>query len=322
MVAIAVICALSHTGCGPTYPREIVDKAIIQLCREEYDVEVKVEIAGNTVGVYIPIENLFDPTLNISQEAAEKINDVILSVSRVTLSTDAPLDFYIVIAQDPMLAEIEVVLIRYVKDIKMLHYSRISRGEFSSRLIISIKLTPQAQKEKVLRNIFSKLNIQESDKLVTEYLETSKVTTIGDIGYWQDTFYIKDIGMGEFLGLQIADRVKAEFAPNKPLGESYKLNSIKGEYLEEGGKNFFEFTFNVRMLGEEDVNLSEEADDAAYDVILEAAADVLLGYKFDDFWNIEIVNAMNKKVLFVKADELEALRNKKIKKEELRQWYR
>ena len=157
LLAAAALIVLLQAGCGPTYPKAVLDKAIVQLCREEYNVEVKVEITGNTVGVYIPIENLFDPTLNISKEAAKKINDVILSVSRVALSTDAEVNFYIVIAQDPILPEIEVVLIRYVRDLKMLHFDQISRGEFVKRMVIGIKLTPQAQKEKVLRSVFSRL---------------------------------------------------------------------------------------------------------------------------------------------------------------------
>lgn len=322
LTAFTILYALSQTGCAPTYPKEIVDKAVIQLCREEYDIEVKVKIMGNTLGVYLPIEGLFNATLNISREAAERINDVLLSVSRVTLSTDAPLDFYIVIAQEPLLPEIEVVLIRYVRDIKMLHYGRISRGEFGKRMIIDIKLTPQAQKEKVLRDIFSRLNAEDADNLIEEYLKNSEVTGIGDIGYWNDTFFMKEIHMGEFLSLQIADRLKAEFVTTSSLRESLNLNLIRGEFLEEGGKSFFRFSFDIvpantlaPFMGEEDLS-------AIYDMILNIAVNVLHGYKFEDFWNIEIVNSNNNQVLFATFDELEEFRKKTIKKEEFRRWYR
>lgn len=322
LVGLIILYALSQSACGPTYPKEIVDKAIVQLCREEYNIDVKVKIVGNAVGVYIPIQGLFDATLNISKEAAEKINDVLLSVSRVTLSTDAPLDFYIVVAQDSILPEIEVVLIRYIKDIKLLHYEQISRGEFTKRMIIDIKLTPQAQKEKVLRDIFTRLNMgKEADMLIAEYLKTGEVTSIGDIGYWQNTFYIKEIGMGEFLGLQIADRVKAKFiAP--PLREKFKLNLIKGEYLKEGGKDFFRFSFDIASLDKSVPFVSQEDIDIIYKEMLDSASNVLYGYKFNEFWNIEIVNTATKQVLFATYDELEEFRKKKIGLEELRRWYR
>ncbi len=321
---VAVFCVLSQTGCGPTYPSELLDDAIIQLCREEYKVEVNVKIIGNTIGVYIPIENLFDPTLNISKEAAKNINDVILSVSRVTLSTDAEINFYIVIAQDPILPEIEVVLIRYVNDLKMLHFDQISRGEFIKRLVIGIKLTPQAQKEKVLRNVFSRLNIKDADKLIAEYLETSRVTSIGDIGYWQNTFYTKDIQMGEFLALQVSDRVKSGFIAVPELKEGFKLNLIKGEFLKEGGKDFFRFSFNVTPAKDRVLSSGEycDADSMVCDIVLKEVADVMHGYKFSDFWNIEIINTKDNKIVFAVEEELESFRKKKIKKEELRQWYR
>jgi len=313
---------LSQAGCAPTYPKEIVDEAIIQLCREEYNVEVKVKIVGKSIAVYIPIENLFNAMLTISEESADKINSVLLSASRVTLSTDAPLDFYIVIAQDPMLPEIEVILIRYVYDIKMLHYEQISRGEFSKRMLVEVKLTPQAQKEKVLRDIFGRLNIKETDELIAEYMKTSEATTIGDMGYWDGAFFVKDIGKGEFLGLQIAERSKAEFRSAPSLSSDFKLNLIKGEFLGEGGKNFFRFSFDITPLDEFIPFVNEEEVDKIFDIILNTAANVLHGYKFKDCWNIEIIDVNNNQVIFATLDELDELRKKKIKLEELRRWYK
>lgn len=318
----AVLAVLLQSGCGPSYPKEIVDEALIRMCREEYKTDVKVKIVGNTVGIYLPISGLLEATLNISEKAADKINDVMLSASRVALSTNAPLDFYILIAQDPLLPEIEVVLIRYVGDLKMLHYSGISRGEFGKRMIIDMKLTPQAQKEKVLRDIFSRLNIDEPDDLIREYLKIGDVVSIGDIGYWNNTFFMKDIGMGEFLGLQIADRIKAKFAKEIVFEGSLKLNSINGEYLEEGGKAFFRVSFDI-VPSENPAGLVSGGDfDKIYAAALDEAAAVTHGYKFNDFWNIEILNISDDQVLFAAKDELEEYRTKKMELDDFRRWYR
>lgn len=319
-----ILFILSQAGCGPTYPKEIVNSAIVQLCREEYSIDVKVEIAGKTVGVYLPIEGLFNAAFAISKEASEKINDVLLSISRVTLSSDAPLDFYMVIAQDPLLPEVEVVLIRYVRDLKMLHYEQISRGEFAKRMIIDVKLTPQIQKEKVLRGIFGKLNIEEADGLIDDYLKASEVATIGEIGYWNDSFFIKDITMPEFLSLQIAERAKIKFFNDPGLRQSLKLNQIMGEFLEESGRSLFRFSFEIALVALETapgVDLNEGYD-TMFKYILEEAADVMHGYKFEDFWNIEIINAGENNILFAAQDELEDFRKKKKKYEEFRRWHR
>jgi hypothetical protein len=204
----------------------------------------------------------------------------------------------------------------------MLHYDQISRGEFIKRMIVAVKLTPQAQKEKVLRNIFSRLNIAEEDQLINEYLETSEVTSIGDIGYWQDTFYIKDINMGEFLAMQIADRTKVAFGAVEELKENFKLTTSSGEFLSESGKEFFRFSFQVEPLEELGITGLSEAEDNMYDIVLKEASDVFNGYKFYDFWNIEIMNLSDKMVMFATADELKDFKKKKIKREGLRQWYR
>jgi len=320
--ALLILCVLLQAGCAPTYPKEIVDEAIVQLCREEYSVDVKVKVLGKTIGVYIPLEGLFDQTLNISQEAADKINNVILSVSRVTLSTDAPIDFYIVIAQDPMLPEIEVVVVRYVADIKMLHYSQISRGEFAKRMIIEVKLTPQAQRERVLRDIFGRLNIEQTDELVAEYLATSEVASIGDMGYWNDNFYIKEIEKEEFLALQMAERSKARLVTDPSFIEKVKLEAINGEFLKEGGKAFFRITFSVSASEATGLFIEDDKIDKVFEVALGEAADVLHGYKFKDFWNIEIVDSNTGQLLFATGEELEEFRKKKIQLEELRRWYR
>ncbi len=318
----ALLTVLLQTGCGPSYPKDIVDEALIQMCREEYDTDIKVRIIDSTVGIYLPVRGLLDATLNISEEAAETINDVMLSASRVTLSTDAPLDFYILIAQDPLLPEIEVVLIRYVGDLKMLHYSGISRGEFGKRMIIDMKLTPQAQKEKVLRDIFTRLNIDDPEDLIREYLKIGEVVSIGDIGYWNNTFFMKDIGMGEFLGMQIADRVKAKFAREMVFEKPLKLNSINGEYLEEGGKAFFRVSFDIIPSENPAGLVSGEDFDKVYSAALDEAAAVTHGYKFNDFWNVEIVNISDDQVLFAAKDELEEYRQKRMELDDFRRWYK
>jgi hypothetical protein len=300
----------------------MVDKAIIQLCREEYNVEVNVEIIGDTVGVYLPIEGLFDMTLNISKEAANNINDVILSVSRVTLSSDADLAFYIVIAQDPLLPEIEVVLIRYLRDLRMLHYEQISRGEFAKRMIVSIKVTPQAQKAQVLKDVLGRLEIDDAEAIIAEYLDASTVTSIEEIGYWNDIFYMKDIDMGEFLALQIAERAKGRFLTSPELMRAAKIKAIDGEYLNESGKQFFRFSYELIPAGPERLFADEGASDGMAGLMLDEAAKVAHGYRFNDFWNVEIRDSASGETLFATAEELEEYRKKKLKKEELRRWRR
>ena len=90
---LALWVSLMLSGCGETYPKEKVRESIIRICKDEYNIDVKTEIAGKTIVIYLPLEDLMDFTFSINQDASEKINDVILSVTRVTLSTDESYQF-------------------------------------------------------------------------------------------------------------------------------------------------------------------------------------------------------------------------------------
>jgi len=121
-VSFLLLPLLFLSGCGQTYPKAKIPEAIVGLCKKEYNANVDVKTTGTTVAVYIPVENLFGGELNLDSAASKKIGDVIMGVSRITLSTDAKFNFYIIIAQDPKMPEIEVVYVRYVDDLKRFFY--------------------------------------------------------------------------------------------------------------------------------------------------------------------------------------------------------
>ena len=92
VLVLFVSCLLyfvSLPGCSPTYPKEKFADSIVRLCKTEYKLDVKAATAGNTVVIYVPLQDLWDLTFSLTIRAGEEINDVILSVSRVALSTDA-----------------------------------------------------------------------------------------------------------------------------------------------------------------------------------------------------------------------------------------
>ncbi|GAF69780.1 unnamed protein product, partial [marine sediment metagenome] len=114
-ITALISIGLFVTGCGGvTYPKEKLRESIIKLCKDEYSLDIDVSVAGNTVAIYLPVMNLFDITLSLSESAQDKIQDSLLSASRILLSTDADIRFYCVIAQDARLPEIQLVIIKYV----------------------------------------------------------------------------------------------------------------------------------------------------------------------------------------------------------------
>lgn len=314
----SIFYSLYITGCGPTYPKTKIKESIIRVCKNEYKIDVKVHTTGKTIAIYLPLPDLLDLTFAITKEAGEKINDVIMSVSRVALSTDAKFDFYCIIAHDIRIPEIQIIIIKSVDDVKRLLLNDVSRGEYANRMLIDMRLNPQAQKEHSIKEVFEKMNLDKKwqDQVMNDFFR-SEPAVLGDIGYWNGRFYIKDISMAEFLAEQIANRVKVEFKENKKLADSFLIRNSKGAYYSRSAARYFRF----EVLAEAKIITESKGDllipEEIFRAVSRIAGNVIRSYRFNDFDYIEILNQGDGRVLKISRDDLEALRQKKIRFEEL-----
>ncbi len=308
---------VSLTGCEPTYPKGRLKETIIRLCKNEYKVDVKARTFGRTVAIYIPLKDLMDFSFALTPSATEKLNDVIMSVTRVVLSTDADYDFYCVIAHDVRVPEIQVIIIKCVNDVKRVFLGDISRGEFGKRMIIDMRLNPQSQKERSINDVFQRMGLDPKwqDQIMNDFFR-AEPANLGDIGYWNDRFYIKDITLSEFLAEQIASRIKMEFREDKGLSGTFLLKSVRGAYYSGTDKSYFKIDLSAegRNYGETE---PRRLYDSALKAVLKVAAEVIHGYAFDGFDYIEIANQADGRNLKVSRDSLERYRTKKLKFEEI-----
>jgi len=299
------------SGCGVTYPKEKFKESIIRVCKREYKLDVKVATSGNTVAIYVPLENLIDFTFSITKSASEKINDVILTVSRVTLSTDAKYEFYCVIAHDVRIPEIQIVIIKSVDDVKRFLLNDISRGEYAKRMIVDIRLSPQAQKERAIKEVFDKMSLDKKwqEDVMNDFFR-SEPTGLGDIGYWNGHFYIKNITMGEFLAEQIASRIKNEFRDDKSLQEAFLVKSSKCAYVSKEPRRSFKLDLAVenRFYGRpQDGN----APKVIMDTAVKVASEVLHNYRFKDYEYVDIKTTKDRGGVKLSRLQIEAYKAKK-----------
>jgi len=304
-------------GCGPTYPKGKIEESILKLCKDEYKLDVKVETIGHTIAIYVPLPDLMDFTFAITKSASEKINDVILSVSRVTLSTDAEFNFYCIIAHDVKMPEIQIVIIKSVDDVKRFLLNDISRNEYSKRMIVDLRLNPQSQKERAIKEVFQKMNLDKKwqEEVMNDFFRTEP-SSLGEIGYWNDRFYIKDVNLPEFLADQIANRIRIEFKDDKVLADAYSIKSSKAFYNSKSGRAYFriEILAESKWSGEAAGSMSENK---VFGKTLEVASYVVHAYRFDKFHYIEIENLSDNKILRVPRTALEEFRKKKVPIEDL-----
>lgn len=305
-------------GCSkPTYPKAKFKESIIRLCKSEYKLDVKVASRGKTVVIYLPLPDLIDFTFAITKSASEKINNVILSVTRVAISTDADYDFYVIIAHDVRIPEIQIVIIKSVDDVKRFLLGSISRDDYSKRMLIDMRLNPQAQKERSVREVFEKMGLDPKwqDQVMNDFFR-SEPTALSDIGYWNGRFYVKDIAPGEFLAEQMASRVRMLFRDDIKIAERFILKLAKGSYLAKSQKKYFKLEALVqpKLLPE---SPGQEITDEVMKALFKIASGVIWQYKFDDFSYLEIVDQSTGRSIRFTKDDMDAIKKKQKKPEDI-----
>jgi len=316
ITAIALFLALLifTAGCGgTTYPKEKLEKSIIDICKREYGLDIDVAIEGETIGVFLPLPSLFNITLSISDEAQEKIQGVLLIASRVVLSTDANIKFYCIITQDTRIPEIQLVIIKYTEDIKRAFYRDISRGEYFKRTLIDINENPQAKKEQVIKDVFNKMNLEKEwqNKILDDFFRSTPSSLEG-IGYWHNKFYIKNITLEEFLAQQMASRIKMRFGEKESL-KRYTLKSIAGKFVSEEKLKFFYIGFRSEsLLLMADPAKRSEMERDIFQNIFEEVSNVIYGYKFEDFDIAKILEEHYRKDLIISREDLYLYKRRKL----------
>ncbi|MFH1867615.1 MAG: hypothetical protein ABH843_01470 [Candidatus Omnitrophota bacterium] len=263
-------------SCAPTYPREKVIEGVKELCKREYSVDVEVKIEATTLGVRIPLEGLFDTeSLQIAPEAFKKIDGVMLSVSRVALSSDKSIDFYTVITHDKNVPGAEVVITRHVGDLHRYVYGDISRGEFSKRMVFDVRFNPQ-----------------------------------GIIDTWLGEFSLEENKLDEFICQQASRRISDEFKENKMLMGKFNVVSCEGILKD----NTFKFTTEISREGLPMSELihGKAWHDKVLELCLKIISHTIYTYDFRSFEKIEVFNSFDNKTAEISNKEIRSWRKRKI----------
>jgi hypothetical protein len=313
----SVFCLLSLAGCSPTYTKANFKESLIRICNKEYKLDAKVETVGRTVAVYLPVTDLWNYTFGLTESAIKKINDISTAAMRVSISSDASYDFYVIIAHDMRIPELQLIAIRYVDDVKRTLLSDISRGEAQKRMLIDRKINPQSQKEYAIKDVFEKMHLDKNlQETVMNDFFRAEPATLGDVGYWNGRFYVKDISLAEFLAEQIANRIAYEVGTDKKLSEIMTIKAMKGSYVSRPGGRFFQIEFlpERKWLKEsETVDIGREVFQKA----LEVSYQVLHGYKFEDYDFVEAIDQADGRRMKVLREDLKKYKPKKTKLEDI-----
>ncbi len=193
-VLIFVLSCFFLAGCvniTPTYTKEQAAESIIELCRKEYNIEVKAWVAGGTVWVYVPLPRIFGRDQLVDKSQLEKVNKIMIASSRVMLSMNPRPQFVAIVASDTGEYGLDYTFITYIADILKLQNQFISRDEFLRRNVI---------------------------KLVNDY------HALGDA----DGSHInkKELSLESFVCEQLTQRIQQHFVNEPQTKDKFKINKV------------------------------------------------------------------------------------------------
>ena len=134
-----IIFSAVFTGCNPSYPADRLTDSIQALVKKEYNLESKAFLVGNTLYLDIKLEDISSTEAKKLTAMLEKLQGAVLSIVRVSLSTDAKVNFMVVTASDPVW-KLGIRIIEQLQDIKDYLYMKISRGDYEGRLVMEINI--------------------------------------------------------------------------------------------------------------------------------------------------------------------------------------
>ena len=192
----------TFVGCGKaTYDEQNIIKEMKKICLEEYKVsDVEVKIVGKTIGVFLPLERLFESdikkmilsgkTTNLDSlfvplpDAMDKLNDVLFTTARVVLSSDIGLEFYQLYVSDVESTGLQIVLTGYIPDLDRMRMWDIPHSEYRKRVLHDLKLNRALLWERPVRNLFRDAGKISSFEMLSAYFsEPPKPLTVSPLFY-------------------------------------------------------------------------------------------------------------------------------------------
>lgn len=203
---VFLFCAACLCGCNiPTYPKERLAEDVKKQVFKEYGYKIKVCVVGKTLGLFFPEIQIFDYDMSIEDSFSKKSQDLFLTATRVTLSTDADIDFFVTKYSDK-LKGIEIIMQRSVQDTKRLMVGNISHNDYIERLVFKYKYDLEAIAKKNIKKLFQ--NIPKQKSSATSFFLPGKS--------YNESFFFKYL-----MESELKDNIK------------YSVKKIKAKRIEE-----------------------------------------------------------------------------------------
>jgi hypothetical protein len=136
---LLLIFLVSLSACyGVSYPKEDMTGSLEALVKKECGAECTAVLAGRTLYLDMPLEGLTSKDQNKVNDAVKKMQNAVMAITRVTLSSDSDIKYMVVSAFSPE-KSVSFRILQNIDDVKGYLYMRISRGDYESRSLLEIE---------------------------------------------------------------------------------------------------------------------------------------------------------------------------------------
>ncbi len=187
---------LAASGCGvdkPTYPKSEVVKSLQQILAEDH-LNGSVRFIDHTLAVQVAFPDALaksNDEIGIGPGFDEVTRRVLTHLHRVLLSSDARIDFYVLLLSDPNVPGAYLTMVRYVDDVKRANANMLNSMEMFERTIFELNF-------------------------------------VGDQSLTLEQYVPRDIMLEEFLSWQLARRIQSRLT--EELGKGAAVGRCAGRF--------------------------------------------------------------------------------------------
>ena len=142
----AGVLALWTAGCDnrPTYPKDHLAQTTTQLLHQE-GLDASVRYIEHTLGVQASAAGVLTREgehAGLGPNFDDVTRKILGVVHRVLLSSDAPVDFYVLLLSDPDAPGLYLTIVRYMDDVRRANANMIDVPEMFSRTVFELNASP------------------------------------------------------------------------------------------------------------------------------------------------------------------------------------
>lgn len=157
VLASCAVALAALNACSPSYREDQLISEIERICAAEYRYEVSARKIGQTIAVHLHHPGILhqeENQIGLAPDANEILGNIIEVIHRVTLSSDATVNFYLLLVSDPAVPGAYLTVVRYVDDVRRAHANMIPPTELFSRTILDLKFmgVPSIQLDQITLN--------------------------------------------------------------------------------------------------------------------------------------------------------------------------